>query len=155
MASVNKVILIGNLGKDPEVRQMLNGESVASVTLATTEFWKDKGGIKQEKTEWHNLVFYRRLAEITGEYLKKGSQVYIEGKLQTRKWQAKEGQNRFTTEIIVNEMQMLGSKAASQPNQSVSQSAPQQQKDDDFDIPFGDNVSKNTKNGLDDMDYPF
>src|SRR5574340_106674 len=111
--SVNKVILIGRLGKDPETRYMTNGEAVTNATLATSENWKDKSGEKQEKTEWHNLVFYRRLAEIAGEYLKKGSQIYIEGKLQTRKWQTKEGQDRYTTEIIVNEMQMLGSKAGS------------------------------------------
>lgn len=110
--SVNKVILVGRLGKDPEVRYMTNGEAVANATLATSENWKDKSGEKQEKTEWHNLVFYRRLAEIAGEYLKKGSQVYVEGKIQTRKWQDKEtGKDRYTTEIIVNEMQMLGSKS--------------------------------------------
>ncbi len=109
--SVNKVILVGRLGKDPETRYMTNGEAVTNATLATSENWKDKNGEKQEKTEWHNLVFYRRLAEIAGEYLKKGSQVYVEGKLQTRKWQDKEGKDRYTTEIVVNEMQMLGSKA--------------------------------------------
>jgi single-strand DNA-binding protein len=99
--SVNKVILIGRLGKDPETRYMTSGEAVTNATLATSENWKDKSGEKQEKTEWHNLVFYRRLAEIAGEYLKKGSQVYVEGKLQTRKWQTKEGQDRYTTEIVV------------------------------------------------------
>jgi single-strand DNA-binding protein len=109
--SVNKVILIGRLGKDPETRYMTNGEAVTNATLATSENWKDKSGEKQEKTEWHNLVFYRRLAEIAGEYLKKGSQIYVEGKLQTRKWQTKEGQDRYTTEIVVNEMTMLGSKS--------------------------------------------
>jgi len=110
--SVNKVILVGRLGKDPETRYMTNGEAVTNCTLATSENWKDKSGEKQEKTEWHNLVFYRRLAEVAGEYLKKGSQVYIEGKIQTRKWQDKEtGKDRYTTEIIVNEMQMLGSKS--------------------------------------------
>lgn len=109
--SVNKVILVGRLGKDPETRYMTNGEAVTNVTLATSENWKDKNGEKQEKTEWHNLVFYRRLAEIAGEYLKKGSQIFVEGKLQTRKWQDKEGKDRYTTEIIVNEMQMLGSKS--------------------------------------------
>lgn len=110
--SVNKVILIGRLGKDPETRYMTSGEAVTNVTLATSENWKDKNGEKQEKTEWHNLVFYRRLAEIAGEYLKKGSQIYVEGKLATRKWQTKEGQDRYTTEIIVNEMQMLGGKSS-------------------------------------------
>lgn len=109
--SVNKVILVGRLGKDPETRYMTNGEAVTNATLATSENWKDKSGEKQEKTEWHNLVFYRRLAEVAGEYLRKGSQVYIEGKIQTRKWQDKEGKDRYMTEIIVNEMQMLGSKS--------------------------------------------
>lgn len=109
--SVNKVILIGRLGKDPETRYMTNGEAVTNCTLATSESWKDKSGEKQEKTEWHNLVFYRRLAEIAGEYLKKGSQIYVEGKLQTRKWQDKEGKDRYTTEIVANEMTMLGGKS--------------------------------------------
>jgi single-strand DNA-binding protein len=109
--SVNKVILVGRLGKDPETRYMTSGEAVTNATLATSENWKDKNGEKQERTEWHNLVFYRRLAEIAGEYLKKGSQIYVEGKIQTRKWQDKEGKDRYTTEIIVNEMQMLGSKS--------------------------------------------
>src|SRR5512141_1615320 len=110
--SVNKVILVGRLGKDPETRYMTSGEAVTNVTLATSENWKDKSGEKQEKTEWHNLVFYRRLAEVAGEYLKKGSQIYVEGKIQTRKWQDKEtGKDRYTTEIIVNEMQMLGGKS--------------------------------------------
>lgn len=124
--SVNKVILVGRLGKDPETRYMTNGEAVTNVTLATSENWKDKTGEKQEKTEWHNLVFYRRLAEVAGEYLKKGSQVYIEGKIQTRKWQDKEtGKDRYTTEIIVNEMQMLGSKQGGGSFEVVeNQSAP-------------------------------
>jgi len=108
--SVNKVILVGRLGKDPETRYMTNGEAVTNATLATSETWKDKQGEKQDKTEWHNLVFYRRLAEIAGEYLQKGAQIYVEGKLQTRKWQTKEGQDRYTTEIIVDQMQMLGGK---------------------------------------------
>ncbi len=112
MASVNKVILIGNLGRDPETRYMPNGEAVANITVATTETWKDKtSGEKQEKTEWHRVTFYRRLAEIVGEYLKKGSQVYIEGRLETRKWQDKEGKDRYTTEIRADVMQMLGSRA--------------------------------------------
>ena len=113
--SVNKVILIGRLGKDPETRYMPSGEAITNATLATSENWKDKSGVKQEKTEWHNLVFYNRgaykLAEIAGEYLKKGSMIYVEGKLQTRKWQTKEGQDRYSTEIIVNEMTMLGGKS--------------------------------------------
>lgn len=110
MASVNKVILVGNLGKDPETRYMPNGEAVTNITLATTDSWKDKNGEKQEKTEWHRVTFYRKLAEIAGEYLKKGRQVYIEGRLETRKWQDKDGKDRYTTEIIANEMQMLGNR---------------------------------------------
>jgi single-strand DNA-binding protein len=106
---VNKVILIGNLGKDPEVRYMPSGGAVANVTIATSESWKDKQtGEQQERTEWHNVVFFNRLAEIVGEYLKKGSQVYVEGSLRTRKWQDKEGRDRYTTEIVAGEMQMLG-----------------------------------------------
>jgi len=110
--SVNKAILIGRLGKDPETRYMTNGEAVTNVSLATSENYKDKNGEKQERTEWHNLVFYRRLAEIAGEYLKKGSMIYVEGRIQTRKWQDKEGRDRYTTEIVVNEMTMLGSKSS-------------------------------------------
>jgi len=106
---VNKAILIGNLGRDPEVRYSPNGAAVANVSIATTDSWRDKGsGEQQERTEWHRVVFFGRLAEIVGEYLKKGSQVYIEGRLQTRKWQDKEGNDRFTTEIVATEMQMLG-----------------------------------------------
>ena len=109
---VNKVILVGNLGKDPEVRYSPSGSAMANVTIATTDSWKDKQtGEKQEKTEWHRVVFFNRLAEIVGEYLKKGSQVYIEGRLQTRKWQGQDGQDRYTTEIVANEMQMLGGRS--------------------------------------------
>ena len=112
MASLNKVILIGNLGKDPETRYMTNGDAVTNITVATSETWKDKAtGEKQEKTEWHRVTFYRRLAEIAGEYLKKGSQVYVEGRLETRKWQDKEGKDRYTTEVIADEMKMLGSRS--------------------------------------------
>ena len=111
MASVNKVILIGNLGKDPDIRYMPGGDAVANITLATSETWKDKTGVKQEKTEWHRVTFYRKLAEIVGEYLKKGSSVYVEGRLETRKWTDKTGTDRYTTEIIANEMRMLGSKS--------------------------------------------
>lgn len=110
--SVNKAILIGHLGKDPEVRYMPSGEAVANVTLATSETWKDKNGEKQEKTEWHNIVFYKRLAEIAGEYLKKGSQIYVEGRITTEKWQTKEGQDRYTTKIVANEMKMLDRKSS-------------------------------------------
>ena len=105
---VNKVILVGNLGNDPEVRYMPNGNAVANLSLATSESWKDQQGQVQERTEWHRLTMYRRLAEIAGEYLKKGSQIYVEGKLQARKWQDQQGQDRYTTEIIVDQMQMLG-----------------------------------------------
>lgn len=109
---VNKVILVGNLGKDPEVRYMPNGGAVANLTIATSETWKDKQtGQNQEKTEWHRVVMFNRLGEVAGEYLKKGSQVYIEGKIQTKKWQGQDGQDRYSTEIIASEMQMLGSRA--------------------------------------------
>ena len=120
---VNKVILVGNLGRDPEVRYSPNGSAVANVTLATSESWKDKtSGEKQEKTEWHRVVFFGRLAEIAGEYLKKGSQVYVEGRLQTRKWQDKEGHERYTTEIVAGEMQMLGSRGgAGAPSDNFNQ----------------------------------
>ncbi|MEM7468583.1 MAG: single-stranded DNA-binding protein [Pseudomonadota bacterium] len=106
---VNKVTLIGNLGADPEVRYTANGSAVANIRLATAESWRDKeSGEQQERTEWHRIVFFSRLAEIVGEYLKKGSQVYVEGRLQTRKWQDRDGNDRYTTEIVANEMQMLG-----------------------------------------------
>ena len=109
MASVNKVILVGNLGADPETRYMPKGDAVTNVRLATTDSWKDKAsGEKKEITEWHRVVFYRRLAEIAGEYLRKGSSVYVEGRIRTRKWQDKDGQDRYTTEIEATEMQMLG-----------------------------------------------
>jgi single-strand DNA-binding protein len=144
---VNKVILVGNLGKDPEVRYMPNGNAVANVTLATTESWKDRQtGEQQEKTEWHRVVMFRRLGEIAGEYLKKGSQVYIEGKLQTRKWQDNAGNDRYTTEIVANEMQMLGGRgggsagfqADSAPAPAAQAPAPATAGADDFDddIPF-------------------
>jgi len=111
MASVNKVIIVGNLGKDPETRYSPNGGAICNVRIATTRNWKDKAsGEKKEETEWHSVVFYDRLAEIAGEYLKKGRSVYVEGRLKTRKWQDKEGQDRYTTEIIAAEMQLLGSR---------------------------------------------
>ena len=111
MASVNKVILIGNLGRDPETRYMPDGGAITNISIATTENWKDKNGDKQEKTEWHRVAFFGKLAEIAGEYLKKGSQVYVEGRLQTRKWQDKDGQDKYSTEIVANVMQMLGSRS--------------------------------------------
>ncbi|MBC8954801.1 MULTISPECIES: single-stranded DNA-binding protein SSB1 [Xenorhabdus] len=122
---VNKVILVGNLGQDPEVRYMPNGGAVANITLATSESWRDKQtGEMREKTEWHRVVLFGKLAEVAGEYLRKGSQVYIEGSLQTRKWQDQSGQDRYTTEIVVNvggTMQMLGGRG------NAGQEAPMQQ----------------------------
>ncbi|EMA4784805.1 single-stranded DNA-binding protein [Providencia rettgeri] len=148
---VNKVILIGNLGQDPEIRYMPNGGAVANLTLATSESWRDKQtGEMREKTEWHRVVIFGKLAEVAGEYLKKGSQVYIEGSLQTRKWQDLSGQDRYTTEVVVNiggTMQMLGNgnsnnngnqtgnKSTSSPDQQYSnQTEPPMDFDDD--IPF-------------------
>ena len=139
---INKVILVGNLGKDPEVRYTTSGSAVTNITVATAESWNDKAtGEKQERTEWHRVVFFGKLAQIAGEYLKKGRQVYIEGSLRTRKWQDQSGQDRYTTEIVANEMQMLGS--AGQGVQSQQGQAPQSQAQhpsaddfDDSDIPF-------------------
>src|SRR3954466_10830962 len=111
MASVNKVIIVGNLGRDPETRYMPEGGAITNISVATTEKWKDKNGEMQEKTEWHRVAFFGKLAEIAGEYLKKGSQVYVEGRLQTRKWQDKDGQDKYMTEIVANQMQMLGSRS--------------------------------------------
>ena len=134
MASVNKVIVLGNLGKDPEVRHLPNGDAVCNFSLATTESWKDKNGQKQDKTEWHNIVLFRKLAEIAGEYLKKGRPAYIEGRLQTRKWTDKEGKERYTTEIIGEQMQMLGGKDDTKLN---TPEAPKADFDDmENDIPF-------------------
>ena len=111
MASVNKVILVGNVGRDPETRYMPSGDAMVNLSLATTDQWKDKNGEKQEKTEWHRIVIFGKTAEIAGQYLRKGSQIYIEGRLQTRKWTDKEGQERYTTEIVADRMQMLGSRS--------------------------------------------
>jgi single-strand DNA-binding protein len=152
MASVNKVILIGNLGADPETRYLPSGDAVANIRIATTEVWKDKGGEKQEHTEWHRIAFFGKLAEIAGEYLKKGSPVYIEGRIRTRKWQDKEGQDRYSTEIVADRMQLLGSRgggseavarepkpAAAEPS-GAAKPAPKQSgasfDDMDDDIPF-------------------
>ena len=119
---VNKVIIVGNLGKDPETRYMPSGSAVTNLRIATSESWKDKvSGEQQERTEWHAVAMFGRLAEIAAEYLRKGSQVYIEGKLRTRKWQDKEGKDRYTTEIVADEMQMLGSKGG---GAGMSSSAP-------------------------------
>jgi single-strand DNA-binding protein len=149
MASVNKIILVGNLGADPESRYMPNGDAVANIRLATTESWKDKtSGEKREIVEWHRVVFYRKLAEIVSQYLKKGSSIYIEGRIRTRKWTDKEGQERYTTEIEATEMQMLGGKPDSSQEKasgSYGRSDPDRQPaakkapsfdDMDDDIPF-------------------
>ena len=148
---VNKVILIGNLGNDPEVRYTPNGNAVANVTLATSTTWRDKQtGELQERTEWHRIAFFNRLAEIVGEYLRKGSKVYIEGSLRTRKWQDKNGVDRYTTEVIANEMHMLdsrGSNGAAQSHENAPPSeeapamlqksvGPEATPDFDDDIPF-------------------
>ena len=146
---INKVIIVGNCGQDPEVKFSANGSAIANLTVATTEAWKDKQtGQKQEKTEWHRIVFFNRLAEVVGEYVKKGSKVYIEGKLQTRKWQDQSGADRYSTEIVAHEMQMLDSRegGGQQSNQQHNQQnnnrpqnnqnqAPQHDSFDD-DIPF-------------------
>ncbi len=158
MAGVNKVILLGRLGQDPEVRYMPNGNAVANVSIATSEQWKDKNsGQMQERTEWHRVVFFGRTAEVVGEYLRKGSEAYVEGRLQTKKWQDKNGQDRYTTEIVADKMTMVGGrgsggdtayKQADQPQHAAPQqpaSQPQQQNtppaqpfEDEFDddIPF-------------------
>ena len=131
---VNKVIIVGNCGQDPETRFMPSGGAVTNLSLATSESWKDKNtGDQQERTEWHRVVFFNRLAEIAGEYVKKGSKLYIEGSLRTRKWQGQDGQDRYTTEIVASEMQMLDSRGGQQPGDydqsqgSYQQSAPQAQ----------------------------
>ena len=153
MASVNKVILIGNLGRDPEVRYMPSGDAVATLNLATTEKWKDKNGEAQEQTEWHRVAFFGRQAEICGEYLRKGSAIYVEGRLQTRKWTDKDGNERYTTEIRGDRMQMLGGRGGGatapesmarepEPSEAAASSRPPSSKknanfdDLDDDIPF-------------------
>ncbi len=144
---INKVILIGHLGADPETRYMPSGSAVTNLRLATSEQWKDKNtGDQQERTEWHNVAMFGRLAEIAAEYLRKGSQVYIEGRLRTRKWQDKEGHDRWTTEIVANEMQMLGgrgdsgaparSERSSEPAAASAGAGPGPMPDFDDDIPF-------------------
>ena len=146
MASVNKVILVGNLGSDPEMRYLQNGDAVCNIKIATSESWKDKQtGDKKEATEWHRVVFFRQLAEIAGKYLKKGASVYVEGKITTRKWQDKEGTDRYTTEITGNEMKMLGggrqdgdSGERTQQRIEPERKEPAKKSDpfDDEDIPF-------------------
>ena len=140
---INKVILVGNLGADPETRYMPSGGAVTNIRIATSESWKDKNtGDQQERTEWHNVAFFGRLAEISAEYLRKGSQVYIEGKLRTRKWQDKDGNDRWSTEVIANEMQMLGGRPGSGAPAAQSSAAaapagpPSGSGEFDDDIPF-------------------
>ncbi|MDH4049795.1 MAG: single-stranded DNA-binding protein [Gammaproteobacteria bacterium] len=141
---INKVIIVGNLGNDPETRYMPSGSAVTNLSVATNESWKDKQtGEQKDRTEWHKVAMFGRLAEIAAEYLRKGSQVYIEGKLRTRKWQDKEGQDRYTTEIVADEMQMLGGRTgggggAPAMNDSSDRSPPPRASGDDFDddIPF-------------------
>lgn len=127
MRGVNKVILVGTLGADPDVKTTQNGVAVSNLSIATSESWQDQQGNKQERTEWHRVVLYRRLAEIAGQYLKKGGKVYIEGKLQTRKWQDKEGNDRYTTEILGDSLQMLGDKPQNAQNNGAGYQAPQYQ----------------------------
>jgi single-strand DNA-binding protein len=138
MASVNKVILIGNVGRDPETRYLADGAAITNISIATTETWKDKQGEKQEKTEWHRVAFFGKLAEIAGEYLKKGAQVYVEGSLTTRKWQDKDGADKYTTEIRGSVMQMLGSRAEKPAEKLDGKRAgnPPPLKDDNADIPW-------------------
>jgi single-strand DNA-binding protein len=137
MASVNKVIIVGNLGRDPETRYMPNGDAVTNIAVATTESWKDKNtGEKKELTEWHRVTFYRKLAEIVSQYLKKGSSIYLEGKLHTRKWTDKDGVERYTTEVIADTMQMLGSGPQAAGKQQADDRQPVPNGNDDEDIPF-------------------
>lgn len=157
---VNKVILIGNLGQDPEIRYMQNGKAVANLSIATSESWNDQQGQKQEKTEWHRITAYDKLAEIIGEYVKKGSKIYVEGKLQTRKWQDQQGQDKYTTEVIINQMQMLDGKKdggnggqpaqparpQSTPQRPPQQAAPQQPAQPQYSAPpmkFDDDIPFN------------
>jgi len=138
MKGVNKAIIVGHLGSDPEVKYMPSGGAVCNFSVATSEQWKDKDGAKQERTEWHRISAFGKLAEIMGEYLRKGSAVYIEGRIQTRKWQGKDGQDRYTTEIVAKEMQMLGGKSVGdKPREEAPSGLPDSARDDfDDDIPF-------------------
>ena len=139
--SVNKVILIGRLGRDPEVRYMPNGEAVANFSIATSEQWKDKSGAKQEKTEWHNITMYRRLAEIAGDYLRKGQEVYIEGKIQSRKYTGKDGVERTAYEIIASEMKMIGGKGDSSSSAVQDEPKPQPVQREQASAPIVDDLS--------------
>jgi len=149
---VNKAILIGNLGNDPDMRYTASGAAVANISIATAESWRDKeSGEQQERTEWHRVVAFGRLAEIMGEYLRKGSQVYIEGRIQTRKWQDKEGQDKYTTEIVANELQMLGGKSGGSANY---ESAPQSQQNKAPEPQAAPSAAKAPADDFDD-DIPF
>jgi single-strand DNA-binding protein len=142
MASVNKVILIGNAGKDPEVRYTPSGAAVCNLSLATTRNWKNKDtGDRMEETEWHRVVFYDRLAEIVGEYVRKGRPVYVEGRLKTRKWQDKDGKDQYTTEIVADSLQLLGGREQSEPQEQSTPAARQPQR-----------PAAKSKTGFDDMD---
>lgn len=155
MASINKVILVGNLGADPESRNLPSGEAVCNLRLATTEKWKDKStGVAKELTEWHRVVMYRKLAEIANQYLKKGAAVYIEGRLRTRKWQVKDGQERYTTEIEVSEMQMLGGRQEA-PGFSQSDDVSKNQASATLDPWYEVGTSKTKINWESDKDFPF
>ena len=144
MASVNKAIIVGNLGRDPEMRYTQSNTPVATFSVATTDQWTDKNGERQERTEWHRVVAWARLAEICGQYLQKGKQVYIEGRLQTREWEDKDGQKRYTTEIVAREMQMLGRPGDAPARESYSQPQPARQA----------NQAKQAKQGGGDDPFP-
>lgn len=134
---VNKVILVGHLGQDPEIKNASSGSAIANISLATSESWKNKTtGSKEEKTEWHRVVFFGKLAEIVGQYVKKGQQIYIEGRLQTRKWQDQSGQDRYTTEIVANEMQMVGGSQERASNSGAQSNLQPEHDPFDDDIPF-------------------
>jgi single-strand DNA-binding protein len=151
MASVNKVILVGNVGRDPESRYMPSGDAIVNLSLATTDTWKDKNGEKQERTEWHRVVIFGKTAEIAVQYLKKGSQIYIEGRLQTRKWTDKEGHERYTTEIVADRMQMLGSRSGGADAPMDRESAPPVAFESRV-APPGGSPKPAPKPGIDDMD---
>lgn len=133
MASVNRVIILGNVGKDPETRYMPSGDAVTNLSVATSENWKDKDGNKQEHTEWHRIAFFGKLAEIAGEYVKKGSPVYVEGRLKTRKWQDKDGSDRYSTEVVAERLQLLGKREATQEEKPKAKQGSDPLDDD---IPF-------------------
>lgn len=150
---INKVILVGNLGNDPEAKYMPNGDAVTNITVATSESWKDKQtGQQQERTEWHRIVFFRKLAEIAAKYLKKGSKVYIEGSLRTRKWQAQDGSDRYSTEVVASEMQMLDGRDGSQSTNSQTNTQPATPPQNQ---PSGTPAAAEGFDAFDDSDVPF